>query len=184
MASGRGSLLALRADWKDAREGRPAFLGAFITDPVERRRLFRSALQDVGRVFVVAVVLDTAYQLMVFRWVYLRIDESLYFPNARYIEDRINEAVAASPTLRHVILECPAVNTIDTSALESLEAINHRLKDGGITLHLSEVKGPVMDRLKRSHFLDELTGKVHLSHSVLGGLRRQLSRTKRKARHD
>jgi SulP family sulfate permease len=56
------------------------------------------------------------------------------------------------------------VNTIDASALESLEAINHRLKDGGITLHLSEVKGPVMDSLKRSHFLEELTGQVHLTH--------------------
>jgi hypothetical protein len=64
------TLLALRADWKDAREGRPAFLGAFITDPVERRRLFRSALKDIGRVFLVAIVLDTAYQLIVFRWVY------------------------------------------------------------------------------------------------------------------
>ena len=57
----------------------------------------------------------------------------------------------------------PAINAIDASALESLEAINYRLKDGGITLHLSEVKGPVMDRLKRSHFLEELTGKVHLT---------------------
>jgi SulP family sulfate permease len=93
----------------------------------------------------------------------LRVDESLYFPNARFLEDRINEAVAASPSVRHVILVCPAVNTIDASALESLEAINQRLEDGGITLHLSEVKGPVMDRLKRSHFLDELTGNVHLT---------------------
>ena len=58
---------------------------------------------------------------------------------------------------------CPAVNAIDASALESLEEINHRLSDAGITLHLSEVKGPVMDRLKRSHFLDELTGEVFLS---------------------
>jgi SulP family sulfate permease len=57
-----------------------------------------------------------------------------------------------------------AVNTIDASAPESLEAVNHRLKDGGITLRLSEVKGPIMDRLKRSHFLEELTGKVHLRH--------------------
>ncbi len=81
----------------------------------------------------------------------LRVDASLYFPNARFIEDFVNQAVAANPAVRHVILECPAVNTIDASALESLEAINHRLKDGGITLHLSEVKGPVMDRLKRSH---------------------------------
>jgi len=45
----------------------------------------------------------------------------------------------------------------------SLEAINHRLKDGGVTFHLSKVKGSVMDRLKRSQFLKELTGKVHLS---------------------
>ena len=93
----------------------------------------------------------------------LRIDASLYFPNARFIEEYINDAVAANPEVSHVILECPAVNTIDASALESLEAINHRLKDGGIDLHLSEVKGPIMDRLKRSHFLEELTGKVHLT---------------------
>ncbi|AXA44272.1 SulP family inorganic anion transporter [Rhizobium leguminosarum] len=93
----------------------------------------------------------------------LRVDESLYFPNARFLEDRVNEAVAANPAIRHVILECPAVNAIDASALESLEAINHRLKDGGIMFHLSEVKGPVMDRLKRSHFLEELTGRIHLS---------------------
>ncbi len=66
-----------------------------------------------------------------------------------------------SSTPRAVV---PAVKTIDASALESLEAINQRLKDGGITFHLSEVKGSVIDRLKRSHFLEELTGKVHLSH--------------------
>lgn len=93
----------------------------------------------------------------------LRIDASLYFPNARFIEEMVNDAVAANPDVRHLILECPAVNTIDASALESLEAINRRLKDGGVTLHLSEVKGPVMDRLQRSHFLAELTGKVHLT---------------------
>jgi SulP family sulfate permease len=93
----------------------------------------------------------------------LRVDASLYFPNARFIEELVNDTVAANPQARHLILVCPAVNTIDASALESLEAINHRLKDGGITLHLSEVKGPVMDRLKRSEFLQELTGKVHLT---------------------
>ena len=94
----------------------------------------------------------------------LRVDASLYFPNARFIEELVNESVAANPAIRHVILECIAVNTIDLSALESLGAINRRLADGGIAFHLSAVKGPVMDRLKRSHFLQELTGKVHLSH--------------------
>jgi len=94
----------------------------------------------------------------------LRVDESLYFPNARFIEDLVNDAVAASPAVRHIILECPAVNTIDASGLQSLEAINRRLADGGMQFHLSEVKGPVMDQLKRSHFLQELTGRGHLSH--------------------
>ena len=58
---------------------------------------------------------------------------------------------------------CSAVNAIDASALESLEAINHRLADSGVSLHLSEVKGPVTDALARSHFLEQLTGKVFLS---------------------
>jgi hypothetical protein len=64
------TILAVRAHLKDVREGRPTVLWAFIKDPVERGRLFRSGLKDFGRVFVVAVVFDTTYQLLVFRWVY------------------------------------------------------------------------------------------------------------------
>jgi sulfate permease, SulP family len=93
----------------------------------------------------------------------IRIDESLYFANARFLEDYVYDRVVPDKSLKHVILMCSAVNEIDMSALESLEAINHRLKGLGITLHLSEVKGPVMDRLQRAHFLDELTGRVFLS---------------------
>ncbi len=93
----------------------------------------------------------------------VRVDESLYFPNARFLEDLIGDAIAGEHSLKHVILVCPAVNSIDASALESLEAINHRLRDAGIAFHLSEVKGPVMDRLKRARFLDDLTGEVHLT---------------------
>jgi SulP family sulfate permease len=93
----------------------------------------------------------------------VRVDESLYFANARFLEDYIYDAVAKRPELKHVILMCPAVNAIDMSALESLEAINERLKLSGVTFNLSEVKGPVMDRLLKSHFLEELTGKVFLS---------------------
>ncbi len=92
----------------------------------------------------------------------LRVDESLYFANARFLEDKLQEEVAANPEIRHVILMCPAVNEIDMSALESLEALNLHLKDMGVSFNLSEVKGPVMDRLKRSHFLEELTGRVFL----------------------
>ncbi|MFU7528518.1 SulP family inorganic anion transporter [Qipengyuania sp. ASV99] len=93
----------------------------------------------------------------------IRIDESLTYLNARWLEEYVLEQVAARPEVRHVILMCSAVNAIDASGLESLEAINHRLGDGGIGLHLSEVKGPVMDRLNRTHFAEELNGKVFLS---------------------
>jgi SulP family sulfate permease len=93
----------------------------------------------------------------------LRVDESLYFANARYLEDYILDRVVGAQGVKHVVLMFSAVNEVDMSALESLEAINHRLASMGIALHLSEVKGPVMDRLKRAHFLEDLTGKVFLS---------------------
>ena len=94
----------------------------------------------------------------------IRVDESLYFANARPLEDYVAAQVAAHPLIQHVVLQCTAVNAIDASALESLEAITQRLKDAGVKLHLSEVKGPVMDRLERSDFLQHLTGQVFLAH--------------------
>ena len=93
----------------------------------------------------------------------IRIDEGLTYLNARWLEEFVLERVAAQPEVRHVILMCSAVNQIDASALESLEAINHRLGDTGIALHLSEVKGPVMDRLARTHFPEDLHGRIFLS---------------------
>ncbi len=93
----------------------------------------------------------------------LRVDESLFFANSRFLEDKVYALVAQKPEIEHVVLMCPAVNEIDASALESLEEINHRLSDSGVRFHLSEVKGPVMDRLKRTEFLEHLTGQVFLS---------------------
>jgi SulP family sulfate permease len=93
----------------------------------------------------------------------LRVDESLYFPNARYLEERIGELIAARPQVRHLVLMCPGVNLIDASALDSLEAIAERLLSAGVQLHLSEVKGPVMDQLKRSDFLQRFGGQVFVS---------------------
>jgi SulP family sulfate permease len=97
------------------------------------------------------------------RVVTLRVDESLYFANARFLEDFVQNRVAGDKQVRHVILQCSAVNDIDLSALESLEMINTRLNEMGVCLHLSEVKGPVMDRLRDEHFLQTLTGNIYLS---------------------
>ena len=93
----------------------------------------------------------------------LRVDESLYFINARFLQDLIQSRVTEGTEIRHVVLMFSAVNEVDYSALESLEAINLRLKDMGVGFHLSEVKGPVMDRLKTSHLISDLNGKVFLS---------------------
>ncbi len=93
----------------------------------------------------------------------LRVDASMFFANARAIEDRINAEVASRAELEHVLLQCSAVNDIDASALESLHAIAMRLHDSGIALHLSEVKGPLMDKLQKTDFLKALHGQVFLS---------------------
>ena len=94
----------------------------------------------------------------------LRVDESLYFANSKALEDHINQSMASMPNLQNVVLLCSAINDIDASALESLELIEARLLSAGIALHLSEVKGPVMDRLKHTHFLQHLSGQVFLTH--------------------
>ncbi|GHA55479.1 sodium-independent anion transporter [Amylibacter ulvae] len=93
----------------------------------------------------------------------LRVDESLYFINARFLLDLIQSRVSEGTEIRNVVLMFSAVNEVDYSALESLEAINLRLKDMDVGFHLSEVKGPVMDRLRTSHFVSNLNGRVFLS---------------------
>ncbi|SIS75935.1 sulfate permease, SulP family [Roseivivax lentus] len=93
----------------------------------------------------------------------LRVDENLYFVNARFLEDMVMARVAEDTHLKNVVLMFSAVNAVDYSALETLEEINTRLTELGIGLHLSEVKGPVMDRLKGTHFIDHLNGQVFLS---------------------
>lgn len=93
----------------------------------------------------------------------IRFDERLHFLNSQQLEDTAGELLAR-PGLKHVILHCGAINQVDASGLDALEAVNERFKAAGICLHLSEVKGPVMDRLKHSDLLEHLGGSVHLSH--------------------
>jgi len=93
----------------------------------------------------------------------LRVDESLYYANARYLEDRVAQVVEESPDLKDLVLMCTAVNRIDASALSSLEEINKRLKSAEIRLHFSDMQSRVKERLFRSNFLDKLSGQIFLS---------------------
>jgi SulP family sulfate permease len=93
----------------------------------------------------------------------LRIDESLFFGNLRYLDNRINGLLASHPAMEHLVLVASGINHIDSSALQSLLELNTRLDEKGIKMHFSDVKGPVLDRLHRINFADELTGTVYLS---------------------
>ena len=94
----------------------------------------------------------------------LRVDESLYFANAGFLETYVENKIAETQKLTDVILMCSAVNEIDVTALHALENINLALKSRGARLHLSEVKGPVMDKLATTDFVSSLTGDVFLTH--------------------
>jgi SulP family sulfate permease len=93
----------------------------------------------------------------------LRVDEGLFFANAVVVEDRIGEQLQLDPELRHVLLICSAVNQIDATALEVLTELERSLAARGIVFMLAEVKGPVMDRLRRTELGHRLEGRVFLS---------------------
>lgn len=103
----------------------------------------------------------------------VRVDESLYFANTAYLEDELLARVADQPKIKHLVLIMSAVNFIDASALETLETLVARLRDAGVTLHMAEVKGPVMDKLQRVDFEHKLgDGNVYLStHKAVADLK-------------
>ena len=93
----------------------------------------------------------------------LRIDAGLFFGNVDAVNERIDEELAQHAGTSHLVLVLSAVNAIDTSALFGLGELNASLGQRGVTLHLAEVKGPVMDRLRDSDLLGQLSGQVFLS---------------------
>lgn len=103
----------------------------------------------------------------------LRIDENLFFANCRTLEETVTQLISERPDVEHLVLMCNAVNMIDISALESLETMMQRLKSANIRLHFSEIKGPVMDKLKDTHLISKLTGEVFLTqHQAITAIKR------------
>jgi SulP family sulfate permease len=86
----------------------------------------------------------------------VRVDESLFFANAAYLQESILQEVAARPAVEQVLLVASAINFVDGSALEALAQLVERLQQMGVGFALAEVKGPVMDRLKRAGFVEKV----------------------------
>jgi len=93
----------------------------------------------------------------------IRIDESLFFANTNQIENKLLKIVQRRPGTRHVILVCSAINMVDVSGLEMLYRINDNFARMGITLHLAEVKAPVMEQLEADDFVEALSGTIYFS---------------------
>ena len=64
------TLIAIRAGMRDARTGRPAFGWEVIANPRERRELLREGWHELARVFILAVLVDLVYEVIVFHRIY------------------------------------------------------------------------------------------------------------------
>jgi SulP family sulfate permease len=94
----------------------------------------------------------------------MRIDESLYFGNIAYLENEINARIADDKEINHLLLLGNGINFIDANALKALSKLKENLQEAGVALWLAEIKGPVMDKLKSSGFIEELgNDRVFLS---------------------
>ncbi len=93
----------------------------------------------------------------------LRVDESLYFANAQLLEEKIETLIQTHPGTRCILLILSAVNQLDTTALETLTELEKSLASRKITLQFSEVKGPVLDRLRSTELGRRMTGRIFLS---------------------
>ena len=90
----------------------------------------------------------------------VRIDESLLFTNSRWLSETLSAEATARPGLEHLVLMMSGVNDIDLSGLEGLQQLDRDLQARGLKLHLSELKGPLRDRLAAAGALSGLSGSV------------------------
>jgi len=94
----------------------------------------------------------------------IRVDENLYFANANAVETYLMQKVSCNEDVHDVVLLMSAVNYVDSSALEMLEHLEMDFRATGVSMHLAEVKGPVMDRLRHTKLGKALAAsRIHLS---------------------
>ena len=83
--------------------------------------------------------------LVLFRW-----DAPLFFANAELFQERVLDAVAASPTrVGWLVVAAEPVTSVDVTAADIVAHVNDTLRAAGIQLCFAEMKDPVKDKLKR-----------------------------------
>jgi sulfate permease, SulP family len=86
----------------------------------------------------------------------VRVDENLYFANVGHVQDMITREFQKRPRIKHLVLVMSGVGFVDSSALQILQMSVDTLREAGVTLHLADVKGPVLDRLRRTRIFEQI----------------------------
>jgi sulfate permease, SulP family len=86
----------------------------------------------------------------------VRVDENLYFANVGHVQDIITRELQRRPGIRHLVLVMSGVGFVDSSALKVLQVAVDTLRESGVTIHLADVKGPVLDRLRRTKIFEQI----------------------------
>lgn len=63
-------IFAVRSGLRDAKEGRPAYFWSIFTDPQNRKEMLHDGWKSVGRIFILAIIIDAVYQIIELRWFY------------------------------------------------------------------------------------------------------------------
>ncbi len=133
-------------------------LGVIITILSYLRRTSRPHIAVVGRIEETTYFRNiNRHQVETWNTLKLiRIDENISFANVSYIMDFIENETVNNVESKHIVLIFSSVSYIDSTAFEALESLINTLQSKNILLHLAEVKGPVLDKLKQTNFLKHL----------------------------
>ncbi|MBF0119348.1 MAG: SulP family inorganic anion transporter [Desulfobacterales bacterium] len=99
----------------------------------------------------------------------IRFEGTLFFANATYLEDKINERIMAKKTLKHIIIAAHGINDIDASGEEALSLVIDRIRSAGIDISFSGINETVMTVLKRTHLYEKI-GQNHIFPTMEGAI--------------
>jgi SulP family sulfate permease len=97
------------------------------------------------------------HQLQECRYIAMvRFDGPLFFANASYLEDQINDMIQAKKDLRHIIVVSNGINDVDASGEETFSLLVDRVRSAGLDISLSGVNETVMEVFRRTHFTEKI----------------------------
>jgi MFS superfamily sulfate permease-like transporter len=91
----------------------------------------------------------------------VRFDGPLFFANASFLEDQINERIQNMPNLRHILVVANGINDLDASGEDALSLIVDRVRSAGYDISFSHIKESVLETMKRTHLLAKI-GEDHV----------------------